>query len=84
MRAGRAEHIAAAVGQVACILVGWGLAQYPYLVIPDLTLTNAATVPSTLTALQSALAVGAAVLFPAFGYLFYVFKRRPASLPPSD
>jgi len=67
---------AAAVGQVMCILVGWGLAQYPHLVVPDLTLSNAATVPSTLHALQSALAAGALVLFPAFGYLFYVFKRR--------
>jgi len=67
---------AAAVGQVMCILVGWGLAQYPHLVIPDLTLSNTATVPSTLHALQSVLAAGALVLFPAFGYLFYVFKRR--------
>jgi cytochrome bd ubiquinol oxidase subunit II len=67
---------AAAVGQVTCILVGWGLAQYPHLVVPDLTLSNTATVPSTLQALQSALAAGALVLFPAFGYLFYVFKRR--------
>jgi len=74
---------AAAVGQVACVLVGWGLAQYPYLVIPDLTLTNAATVPSTLHAMQSALAVGAVVLFPAFGYLYYVFKRRQVP-PPGD
>ena len=71
------------VGQVACVLVGWGLAQYPYLVIPDLTLTNAATVPSTLHAMQSALAVGAVVLFPAFGYLYYVFKRRQVP-PPGD
>ena len=73
----RRFHLArgAAVGQVASILVGWGLAQYPHLVIPDLTLTNAATASSTLHALQSALTVGAVVLFPAFGYLFYVFKR---------
>jgi cytochrome bd ubiquinol oxidase subunit II len=72
----------AAIGQVACILIGWGLAQYPYLVMPDLTLPNAATAASTLRALQSALVVGAAVLFPAFGYLFYVFKRREAK--PAD
>jgi len=73
---------AAAIGQVTCILLGWGLAQYPHIVVPDLTLSNTATVPSTLRALQTALAVGAVVLFPAFGYLFYVFKRRQA-LPPS-
>jgi cytochrome d ubiquinol oxidase subunit II len=73
---------AAAIGQVTCILLGWGLAQYPHIVVPDLTLSNTATVPSTLHALQTALAVGAVVLLPAFGYLFYVFKRRPV-LPPS-
>ena len=68
---------AAAVGQVTCILVGWGLAQFPHIVVPDLTLTNAATVASTLRALVRALTIGAVVLFPAFAYLFYVFKRRP-------
>jgi cytochrome bd ubiquinol oxidase subunit II len=76
----------AAIGQVASILVGWGIAQYPHLVVPDLTLTNAATASSTLQALQSTLMLGALVLFPAFGYLFYVFKR-PGSFqahPPSS
>ena len=67
---------AAAVGQVTLILIGWGLAQYPHVVVPDLTLRNTATVASTLDALQSALALGALILFPAFGYLFYIFKRR--------
>lgn len=75
---------AAAIGQVTCILVGWGLAQYPHLVIPDLTLTNAATARATLKALQSALALGAVVLFPAFGYLFYVFKRPAVSPSPAS
>jgi cytochrome d ubiquinol oxidase subunit II len=68
---------AAAVGEVTCILVGWGLAQFPHIVVPDLTLTNAATVASTLHALMRALTIGAVVLFPAFAYLFYVFKRHP-------
>ncbi len=75
---------AAAVGEVTCILVGWGLAQYPHLVVPDLTLSNAAAVTATLHALRSALAAGAVILFPAFGYLFYIFKRRqPAKSRPS-
>ena len=66
----------AAVGQVTLILIGWGLTQYPHIVVPDLTLSNTATAASTIDALQSALVVGAVVLFPAFGYLFYIFKRR--------
>jgi cytochrome d ubiquinol oxidase subunit II len=58
-------------------LAGWGFAQYPYLVIPDLTLTTAATVRSTPQLLAWALAAGALLLLPSFAYLFYVFKRRP-------
>jgi len=61
---------------VTLILVGWGLAQYPHIVVPDLTLSNTATVASTLDHLRFALTVGTVVLFPAFGYLFYIFKRR--------
>jgi cytochrome d ubiquinol oxidase subunit II len=67
---------AAAVGQVACILIGWGAAQYPYIVVPDLTLGNTATAPSTLRLLTWALGAGAVVLCPSFGYLFFVFKTR--------
>jgi cytochrome d ubiquinol oxidase subunit II len=68
---------AAAVGQVTCVLVGWGLAQYPNIVVPDLTFTNTATAPATLRLLELALAVGAVVLLPSFAYLFYLFKGRP-------
>jgi cytochrome d ubiquinol oxidase subunit II len=67
---------AAAVGQVSLILIGWALAQYPYLIVPDVAMADAATEPATLRLLLWALALGAVVLFPSFGYLFYVFRRR--------
>src|SRR5260370_37639927 len=38
----------AAIGQVTFILLGWGLAQYPNLVTPDVTVTNAAAPEFTL------------------------------------
>ena len=68
---------AAAVGQVISILLGWAFAQFPHLVVPDVTLTSSAAGPATLSLLSWALAVGAVVLFPSFGYLFRVFKRSP-------
>jgi len=68
---------AMAIGQVTGILIGWGVAQQPYLVVADLTLTNSATAPSTLRWLACALAAGAVVLFPSFAYLLRVFKGRP-------
>jgi cytochrome d ubiquinol oxidase subunit II len=64
---------AAAAAQVALILAGWALAQYPYLVPPDLTLAAAAAPAETLRALLAALAAGALLLLPAFFYLYRVF-----------
>ena len=66
----------AAIGQVAFILVGWGLAQYPNLVTPDVTVTNAAAPELTLRLLVIALGFGAILLLPSLAYLFYIFKGR--------
>ena len=63
-----------AAAQVTMILLGWGLAQYPYLVRPDLTIFNAAAPETTLRLLVWALAAGAVVLIPSYWYLFRVFK----------
>ncbi len=66
--------------QTALIVLGWALSQYPYLVVPDLTLAGAAANPKTLDAMALALAAGAPVLFPSLYLLFRVFKspERPA------
>jgi cytochrome d ubiquinol oxidase subunit II len=66
---------ALAVIQVASIVGGWGAAQYPYLIAPDLTLAAAAAPDSTLRLLLIALAIGGVVLFPSLWWLFRVFKR---------
>lgn len=65
-----------AAGQVALILLGWFLAQYPYLIIPDVAIHDVATEVGTLRLLVWALGLGALLLFPSFGYLYYVFRRR--------
>jgi len=72
----RVARVAAAV-QVSLVLWGWGLAQYPYLVPPHLTLHEAAAPAATLRLVVLALAAGAVVLFPSLYYLFHVFKGRP-------
>jgi len=66
----------AAVAQVVLILVGWGLAQFPHLVAPDVTIQNAAAPESTLKLLLLALGAGAVVLLPSLFYLFQIFKRQ--------
>lgn len=66
----------AAVAEVAFILAGWGLAQFPHLVAPDITVHNAAAPEYTLRLLIVALGLGALVLFPSLGWLFFVFKGK--------
>jgi len=69
--------------QVTLILVGWALAQFPYLVEPDMTIYSAAAPRSTLQLLVIALAAGVLVLFPSYYYLFRIFKGE-ASAPASS
>jgi cytochrome d ubiquinol oxidase subunit II len=66
----------AAVAQVTFILLGWGLAQFPHLVTPDVTLQNAAAPESTLKLLLLALGAGTVVLLPSLLYLFQIFKGQ--------
>lgn len=67
-----------AAGQVILILWGWALAQYPYVVEPDITIQSAAAPTETLRLLLMALGAGAVVLFPSFYYLLRVFKGQTA------
>ena len=70
-----------AAGQVTLILWGWALAQYPYLVRPELTIHNSAAPQATMRALLWALAAGVVLLFPSYWYLFHVFKGSTQTSP---
>jgi cytochrome bd ubiquinol oxidase subunit II len=61
------------------IVWGWALAQYPYLVEPDLLLQNAAAPPQTLRLLLVLLMAGAVILFPSLYYLYKIFKGHVVS-----
>ena len=66
----------AVAAEVTLIVWGWGLAQYPYLVPPDLTIDAAEAPRVTLELALVAVSVGAVVLFPSLYYLLRVFKGR--------
>jgi cytochrome d ubiquinol oxidase subunit II len=68
---------AAAVAQVACLLAGWGLAQYPFLIYPDVSLVGSAAPAATLAAILWTIPPGLALLLPALWWLFRVFKSPP-------
>lgn len=74
LRRFRQARIAAAI-QVAFIVAGWGIAQYPYLIRPGITITNSASPENVATAIDVALCCGALFLFPSIAILFVVFKR---------
>jgi cytochrome d ubiquinol oxidase subunit II len=62
------------IAQVALLLAGWGLAQYPYLVYPTVTLDNAGAEPLTLRFILWTLPIGGGALAAAMAWLFRVFK----------
>lgn len=74
-----------AIVQVSLLLLGWGLAQYPYLIYPDVTLHSAAAAPPTLRFVVVALPAGMVLLLPSLWFLFRVFKSPgPAASPARD
>jgi cytochrome bd ubiquinol oxidase subunit II len=72
-RRDRAARVAAAVA-VGSVVAGWGVAQWPYLIAPDLTVRDAAAPVSALGPIAVGLAVGGALLLPSLLLLFRVFK----------
>jgi cytochrome d ubiquinol oxidase subunit II len=68
--------------ETACILAAWAVAQYPYLIIPDVTIASAAVPRSVLIAVTIASIAGMLVLLPSLWYLFRVFKGQAGT--PAD
>ncbi|MDQ6733340.1 MAG: cytochrome d ubiquinol oxidase subunit II [Nitrospirota bacterium] len=61
------------VSEVIFIVWGWAVAQYPYLVIPDVTIADSAPT-QTLQLVLVTLLIGALLLFPSLYYLYRIFK----------
>jgi cytochrome d ubiquinol oxidase subunit II len=73
----------AAVGQVVTLLLGWAVAQQPYIIYPDVTLMNAAAPAATLRFVLWTLVPGGLLLLPSLWFLFTVFKGvNPAAPSP--
>ena len=66
--------------QASAILWGWPLAQFPYLLPPDLTIAEAAAPHTTLRLVLIVLGLGALLLFPSLAYLFRIFKSSTTAL----
>ena len=73
----RRARIAAAVA-VASVIAGWGVAQWPYLIVPDVTISNASAPVSSLRAITIGYTLGTILLIPSLLLLFRVFKSASA------
>jgi cytochrome d ubiquinol oxidase subunit II len=63
-----------AIVQVTLTIWAWGLAQFPYLVPPSLTVFNASAPESTLRFITIVLFFGALLLIPSLYCLLRIFK----------
>ncbi len=72
-----------AIAATTLILFGWSLAQFPYLVVPDITIPNAAAPAITLRLLLIALVTGSVILLPSLYFLYHVFKGEDSPRPQS-
>lgn len=66
---------ALAVGAVASIVVGWGVAQYPAMLPPGLSVSDAAAPEGTLLALAVVAVVAFALVAPSLALLFVLAQR---------
>ncbi|MGZ6390732.1 MAG: cytochrome d ubiquinol oxidase subunit II, partial [Ktedonobacterales bacterium] len=76
----------AVAGTVAGIFATWALAQFPYLIPPDLTISNAASPPSVMGPLLVSSIIGMIILLPSLWFLLTLFKARnlPAPHPSAE
>jgi cytochrome bd ubiquinol oxidase subunit II len=67
-------RVTAALAVVA-VIWGWGAAQYPYILVPSVTIGESAAARATLVAVVTSLSVGALLFVPALIWMFYLFQR---------
>lgn len=68
---------ATAVAAVAAVVSGWGVGQYPWLLVDELRIADAAGAEATLVGLLVASALATVIVIPALAYL-YRLTQSPA------
>jgi len=79
----RLFHVARVMAILLVVLVeiGWAAGHLPYLIPPDLTVSDAAAPASVLRPMLLVLAAGSLVLVPALAYMYLVFKAPDPAGP---
>jgi cytochrome bd ubiquinol oxidase subunit II len=63
------------IAAVVAIIVGWGVAQWPYMLPTTLKVADAAAPSGTLTAVLVVFGAAAVLILPALGLLYYLDQR---------
>lgn len=71
----------AAVVAVVAVLVGWGVGQFPDLLVGEVTINAAAGASATLWALIVVFGIASVTVVPALAYLFWLTQRSGWAVP---
>ncbi|HEU5481245.1 MAG TPA: cytochrome d ubiquinol oxidase subunit II, partial [Candidatus Tumulicola sp.] len=64
-----------AIGAVTTVVVGWGVAQWPYLLPQTLKVSAGAAPDPTLATVLVVFALAAVLILPSLGWLYYLDQR---------
>jgi cytochrome d ubiquinol oxidase subunit II len=73
-----------AAAAVAAVVAGWGVGQYPWMLVDQLTINDAAGAKATLTALLVVVALAGVIVLPALAYLLRLTQSEKWSSHPLD
>ena len=65
-----------AMAAVAVVVTGWGVGQYPWILVDELTINDAAGTPATLTGLLVVVALAVVLVLPALAYLLWLTQTE--------
>lgn len=65
----------AAVAAVVAVVAGWGVAQYPWVLVDEMTIAESAGASATLWGLLIAFGIAAVLVLPPLAYLFWLTDK---------
>ena len=71
-----------AMGAVAAVVIGWGVAQWPYLLPTSMKVVDAAAPDPTLWMVVGVFVVAAVVILPSLGLLYYLDQKSLVDAEP--
>jgi cytochrome d ubiquinol oxidase subunit II len=73
-----------AMGAVATVVLGWGVAQYPYILPTSMKLSDAAAPDPTLWSITIVFVIAAVVILPSLGLLYFLDQRDLLEAPAAE